>query len=259
MLRLLVVLCTLAFARDVLAQDTASQDREDTWKKCRSNDPDLRLPACTKLIDGGLETPADLASAYYSRGAAYRQKSLFALALEDYNAAIKTQPGAHRRVRRPRHHAHHPGSVCRCDSRFHARHRSLPEGRVRLLQPRGLLRADRSRRSRDRRHLGVDRHRAAGRVSIRASRHDLLPQESPGRGACRLRAGAGDQSAIRVSALRPRHHPQQTRGSCRRRGGYRSSHTPQTEYRRRNGPRGRQIGPASEGGGLAYIPAGGIA
>src|SRR5262245_38587669 len=93
MLRWLVVLCTLALAPGAAAQNTAAQDREDTWKKCRANDPDLRLSSCTTLIDGGLEPPAELASAYYSRGAAYRQKSLFKLALEDYNAAIKANPG----------------------------------------------------------------------------------------------------------------------------------------------------------------------
>ena len=69
-----------------------SQDRDEIWKRCRGNDADVRLAACTSLIEGGQETEADLASAYYARGAAYRQKSLFKLALDDLNAAIKANP-----------------------------------------------------------------------------------------------------------------------------------------------------------------------
>src|SRR5919106_444603 len=68
------------------------QNREDTWKQCRANDPDVRLRACTALIAAGDLPPADLASAYYARGSAHRQKSLFTLALEDFNTAIKANP-----------------------------------------------------------------------------------------------------------------------------------------------------------------------
>ena len=70
-----------------------AQDRDEAWKRCRANDPDVRLTACTALIDDGQETGAELASAYYARGTAYRQKSLFKLALEDLDAAIKANPG----------------------------------------------------------------------------------------------------------------------------------------------------------------------
>src|SRR5688500_10208929 len=87
MLSLLVRASTLALASPALAQD-----RDETWKRCRGSDPDVRLSACTLLIESGTETQEDLASAYYARGAAYRQKSLFKLALEDLNAAIKANP-----------------------------------------------------------------------------------------------------------------------------------------------------------------------
>ena len=92
MRRLFAVVCALALSCGVFAQAPAADDREATWKKCRSNDPDVRLSACTTLIDGGQDTPADLASAYFARGSAYKLKSLFALALEDFNAAIKANP-----------------------------------------------------------------------------------------------------------------------------------------------------------------------
>jgi tetratricopeptide (TPR) repeat protein len=71
---------------------SAQADREDTWKKCRGNDPEVRLSACSVLIDSGRATPEELASAYFSRGNAYRQKSLFTLALADYERAIHANP-----------------------------------------------------------------------------------------------------------------------------------------------------------------------
>ena len=73
--------------------DRNRQDRDDTWKKCRANDPDVRLSACSELIDAGNgHSPPSSQARYYARGNAYRQKSLFALALEDFNAAITANP-----------------------------------------------------------------------------------------------------------------------------------------------------------------------
>jgi len=93
MRRLLAVLCALALVGNVPAQtEPAQSEPDDTWKKCRANDPDVRLSACSQLIDAGKGTQAELASAHYARGSAYRQKSLFALALEDFNAAIAANP-----------------------------------------------------------------------------------------------------------------------------------------------------------------------
>ena len=100
MRRLLVVLCILALSRGVLGQaaaresppEPAREASEDIWKKCRGNEPDGRLTACSILIARGQDTPAELASAYYARGSAYRQKSLFALALQDFDAAITANP-----------------------------------------------------------------------------------------------------------------------------------------------------------------------
>jgi tetratricopeptide (TPR) repeat protein len=87
MFPVLAIAWTLALASTALAQA-----RDETWKRCRGNDPDARLSACTLLIESGRETDDELASAYYARGAAYRQKSLFKLALEDFNAAIAANP-----------------------------------------------------------------------------------------------------------------------------------------------------------------------
>ena len=66
---------------------------DENWKRCRANDPDVRIEACRALIDSGaMESPVDLASAHYSRGTAHRQKGRFAEALHDFNAAIAANP-----------------------------------------------------------------------------------------------------------------------------------------------------------------------
>jgi tetratricopeptide (TPR) repeat protein len=83
----LCVLCVIA-----CGADAAAQEKDEIWKRCRGSDPDARLSACTAIIESGNESPADLASAYYSRGAAYRLKSLFKLALDDFDAAITANP-----------------------------------------------------------------------------------------------------------------------------------------------------------------------
>lgn len=75
-----------------LAQAGSPADKDDNWKRCRANDPDVRIEACRVLIDAGSESPADLASAHYSRGTAYRQKGRFTEAVDDFNAAINANP-----------------------------------------------------------------------------------------------------------------------------------------------------------------------
>src|SRR5687768_15027422 len=86
---LIAAILATALTPSVLAQN----DRDAEWKECRSNDSDARLAACSRIIAAGDATPADLASAHYARGNAYRLKNLFTLALEDFNAAISANPG----------------------------------------------------------------------------------------------------------------------------------------------------------------------
>src|SRR5262245_53844093 len=84
------ILLTLICAQAAHAQTPTEggTPTDETWKRCRSGDPDARIEACRALISSGKESPSDLASAYFSRGSAYRQKGLFVVALEDFNAAI---------------------------------------------------------------------------------------------------------------------------------------------------------------------------
>ncbi len=93
MRRLLVVVCAVAITGTVVAQtERATFEQDDAWKRCRANDPEERLIACSRLIEAGNATRTELASAYYARGNAYRQKSLFTLALEDFNNAVAANP-----------------------------------------------------------------------------------------------------------------------------------------------------------------------
>ena len=70
-----------------------SQDRDDTWKKCRGNDADVRLAACSAVDRRAARRRRPSSPARTTRAAVrIRQKSLFTLALDDFNAAIKANP-----------------------------------------------------------------------------------------------------------------------------------------------------------------------
>ena len=67
-MRLLLIVLSLLVAwqpgtvaqQSTVAQDfspATHHDRDDTWKKCRGNDPDARLLACSQLIDARQDTP----------------------------------------------------------------------------------------------------------------------------------------------------------------------------------------------------------
>ena len=63
--------------------------------RCAGSDnaaADLRVAACTAIIQSGEETPQSLAVAFSNRGHAYRAKGDHARALEDFNQAIQLVP-----------------------------------------------------------------------------------------------------------------------------------------------------------------------
>jgi tetratricopeptide (TPR) repeat protein len=80
------VLFTVSF----LAFAASPTDRQD----CAGNvdKPDLRIAACTHVIDDASETTANHVAAYISRGAAYLNKKDYDPAIADYSAAIKLDP-----------------------------------------------------------------------------------------------------------------------------------------------------------------------
>ncbi len=67
---------------------TASNAR--FWKKCSGAKP--TVSACTRIINSGRETKANLAKAYNNRGVAYHGQSRFDSAIADYSNAISNNP-----------------------------------------------------------------------------------------------------------------------------------------------------------------------
>ncbi len=64
----------------------------DDWSGCKAGTPDLRIAACTRIIDKGVPEPAALASAYRYRASAYTNAKDKGKAEEDLNRAIKIDP-----------------------------------------------------------------------------------------------------------------------------------------------------------------------
>jgi tetratricopeptide (TPR) repeat protein len=72
---------------------SASTARADTNSDCLQSDTvDLKLTACTSLIDGRELTRHNLAVAYYNRGIAYMTKNEYDRAIADYGEAIALDP-----------------------------------------------------------------------------------------------------------------------------------------------------------------------
>jgi len=84
-----VVSLCLAFAGNALAQ---SEDAN--WKICGNDsaNPDLRIAACTAIVQSGQETAENAAIAYYDRGNAYDDKDQLDRAIADYSEAIRIKP-----------------------------------------------------------------------------------------------------------------------------------------------------------------------
>ena len=73
-----------------------AQSRETQQAECankdRSNAPDLRIGACTALIQSGTLDAKTLAVAFYNRGVAYADKKDYDRAIADYDQAIRLDP-----------------------------------------------------------------------------------------------------------------------------------------------------------------------
>jgi tetratricopeptide (TPR) repeat protein len=64
----------------------------ENGSKCRSVDPDVRITACTELIDSGLLNAENLSIVYNNRGTAYSSKGDHDRAIQDLNEAIRLSP-----------------------------------------------------------------------------------------------------------------------------------------------------------------------
>lgn len=69
-----------------------AQSRDENWKNCSANEPDLRIGGCTGIIQSGQETNETLAGAYYNRGSAYAAKGQYDVAIADFDQAIRLNP-----------------------------------------------------------------------------------------------------------------------------------------------------------------------
>src|SRR6266487_2267027 len=72
-----------------LAPSALGQTRDDNWKRCGSDQIELRIGACTTIIRSGVETDHSLANAFYNRADSYRRQGEFTRALDDYDQAIR--------------------------------------------------------------------------------------------------------------------------------------------------------------------------
>ena len=226
-------------------------DKDDAWKRCRANDPDVRIEACRALIDSRPESPADLASAHYSRGTAYRQKGRFAEAVDDFNAAINANPSLIDAYGER-------GITFTILGRFND---AIPDF-TRVIEVYPRLAYPYYNRGLCYELIGlddlaieditnIDRDRAACGVPLRAPRNDLLPQETAGSGACRLRAGPCHQPAIRSCPLCAWHRQVEKGRPRRRRSGHRRGEVHPRDHRDRDVARRRQVGRV-----LIFRPAG---
>jgi len=84
------ILAVAAVAAVLLAGPVAARSRDENWSQCKdANDPDLKINACTELIQSGQETTTNLAIAFNSRGNAYTDKGQYDRAIQEYDQAIK--------------------------------------------------------------------------------------------------------------------------------------------------------------------------
>lgn len=84
------VLPALVLLLLVVPASAQSQD----WEDCASHrgSPDDNIRACSRIIRGGGETPANLSIAYQNRGFQYGRKNDTDNAIDDYSEAIHINP-----------------------------------------------------------------------------------------------------------------------------------------------------------------------
>src|SRR5580692_9149300 len=68
------------------------QTRDENWKRCRGNDPDRAVEACSALIQSNHETGTDLAKAHYDRALAFLRKADYGRAIKDLDFAVQINP-----------------------------------------------------------------------------------------------------------------------------------------------------------------------
>lgn len=70
----------------------AIEARADDWDACKNSNPDVSIFGCTAIIDDGIDTATNIATAHNNRGNAYAGKGDNDRAIADYGRAIALNP-----------------------------------------------------------------------------------------------------------------------------------------------------------------------
>lgn len=93
--RLRYLIVTTLMVTSIFQCMTAFAQTTRDWENCLVGDlstPDLPIDGCTAVINTGEQVLRRLAAAYNNRGVAYRVKSNYAAAIDDFNEAIRLVP-----------------------------------------------------------------------------------------------------------------------------------------------------------------------
>jgi lipoprotein NlpI len=87
---------TIAVSAAIVATLSAcvQSRRNDNWAQCRDSrdNPELRVSACTTIIQSGRENTTNLASAFIDRGTGYFEEHQYDLAIADGEQGLKLDP-----------------------------------------------------------------------------------------------------------------------------------------------------------------------
>src|SRR5580765_7965494 len=75
-----------------IASSSAAAQTQDIWTYCKDPHPQVRLAACSVIIENGHEMGKALADAYSSRGTAYSITGDQEHAIADFDSAIQLDP-----------------------------------------------------------------------------------------------------------------------------------------------------------------------
>jgi len=67
----------------------SAQPADVLWQRCRDDESDRLIRACTAIIRSGRETPDGLSRAFFNRGRAWSDRGDYDRAIADFNQAIR--------------------------------------------------------------------------------------------------------------------------------------------------------------------------